>query len=606
MILIVGNVTKDVYLNLDSRSEHYETDANHVAWLDFSFDSSTHRFFNRFSSFGGAAISSEVLSNFGLDNSISRPDGPSHQNADFYRYVLVADNGVSYLSPSDTPYTNFIPPETTPDYIYIDRSAHLSSATITQITDYLKNHENTKLVIYLHNKNQQILSPLLQHASLVFTENHPLNAGESYAPESVNIASTINVPTVQISTKALSCQNITENIRVDRIDTITHLSVYSIASATILASFITGKSIEQSLRLARLNVENSTIESTLSLHEPNNLSSSPLTEDLELIAATLVHSPKGILAADESGGSIQKKFAQLDIPDTYQNRHDYRDLFFTTPDLEQYINGVILFDETARDRMNTGESIPDFLISKRIIPGIKVDQGLEIFPNSTETYTKGLSTLPERLREYYQMGLRFAKWRAAFILTLSPDGGIITPTNKAITENCRILAEYAKDCQSAGLVPIVEPELVYDGDYPADKCAEITGKILDQLFASLQDFGVNLRATILKVNMVQAGKKYHTQSTPSEVGELTADILKKHVPSELAGVVFLSGGQTPEQATANLSAILANGPFPWPVTFSFARALQDPALFTWKGDNANAEAAKKAFRERLLANTKAL
>ena len=606
MILVVGNVTKDVYLNLDSRSEHFETDANHTAWLDFSFDSSTHHFFNRFSSLGGASISSEVLSNFGLDNSIAGLDGSSDKKVAFHRYILVADNGVSYLSPSNTPPTNFIAPETAPDYIYIDRSANLSNVTVEQIVDYLNNHTNTKLVIYLHDKSKDELSPLLPLANLVFIENHPLNAGDSYAPDSAEFASKISAPTVNISTKTLSCQNVTENIQVNRIDTITHLSVYSIASATILASFITGKTIEQSLRLARLNVENSTIESTLSLHELSNLSSSPLVEDLELIAATLVHLPKGILAADESGGSIQKKFAQLDIPDTYQNRHDYRDLFFTAPDLDQYVNGVILFDETARDHMNTGEAIPDYLISKCIIPGIKVDQGLENFPNSTETYTKGLDTLPERLREYYQMGLRFAKWRAAFSLTISPEGNIITPTHEAISENCRILAEYAKDCQSAGLVPIVEPELVYDGEYPIEKCAEVTGKILGQLFVSLHDFGVNLRATILKVNMVQAGKKYHTQSTPSEVGKATADILKNHVPSELAGIVFLSGGQTPEQATANLSAIVENGPFPWPVTFSFARALQDPALFTWKGDNNNAEIAKKAFAERLLANTEVL
>jgi fructose-bisphosphate aldolase class I len=606
MILVVGNVTKDVYLNLDSRSEHFETDANHTAWLDLSFDSSTHHFFNRFSSLGGASISSEVLSNFGLDNSIAGLDGSSDKKAAFYRYILVADNGVSYLSPSDTPFSNFTAPETAPDYIYIDRSAHLSSTTVEQITDYLNNHTNTKLVIYLHDKNKDELSPLLPLANLVFIENHPLNAGDSYAPDLAEFASKISAPTVNISTKTLSCQNITENIQVNRIDTITHLSVYSIASATILASFITGKTIEQSLRLARLNVENSTIESTLSLHELSNLSSSPLVEDLELIAATLVHLPKGILAADESGGSIQKKFAQLDIPDTYQNRHDYRDLFFTAPDLDQHVNGIILFDETARDHMNTGEAIPDYLISKCIIPGIKVDQGLENFPNSTETYTKGLDTLPERLREYYQMGLRFAKWRAAFEIRLSSKGTILTPTDEAIQSNCDSLADYAKACQKAGLVPIVEPEIVYDGYYDIDQSAEITGKILDQLFQTLQNKEVNLRACILKVNMILAGKQFNTQSSPAEIGTKTAEVLKKHVPEDLAGVVFLSGGQSPEQATDNLTEIIKNGPFPWPVTFSFARALQDPALFAWQGDNNNAEKARQAFLDRLIANQTAL
>ena len=204
------------------------------------------------------------------------------------------------------------------------------------------------------------------------------------------------------------------------------------------------------------------------------------------------------------------------------------------------------------------------------------------------------------------MGLRFAKWRAAFEIRLSTSGTILTPTAKAIEENCHILAEYAKKCQSAGLVPIVEPEVVYDGYYPIDQNAEITGKILDELFKKLADFGVNLRACILKVNMVLAGKNYEIPSTPEEVGAKTAEVLKNHIPAELAGVVFLSGGQTVEQATNNLAEVEKNGPFPWPVTFSFARALQDPALYAWKGNNENADTARQAFLNRLIVNTYAL
>ena len=287
---------------------------------------------------------------------------------------------------------------------------------------------------------------------------------------------------------------------------------------------------------------------------------------------------KGILAADESGGSIKKKFAELEIEDTFENRHDYRNIFLTTPDLEQYVNGVILFDETARDKTDNGMPNVDYLISRRIIPGIKVDQGLEKFENSEETWTKGLNDLPERLREYYGMGLRFAKWRAAFNLTLDENGEILTPTEHAISENCKILAEYAKDCQSAGLVPIVEPEVVYDGYYPIERNIEVTSRILDRLFDELDNFEVKLEACVLKVNMVLAGKKFETQSTPEEVGKATADVLKNHVPEKLAGVVFLSGGQAVEQATANLGEVIKNGPFPWPVTFSFARALQDAGL----------------------------
>ena len=357
--------------------------------------------------------------------------------------------------------------------------------------------------------------------------------------------------------------------------------------------------------MAKVNVENSNLDSVLSLEEMKNLITMP-AESLELIAASLVAPKKGILAADESGGSIKKKFAELEIEDTFENRHDYRHIFLTTPDLEKYVNGVILFDETARDKTDSGMPNVDYLISRRIIPGIKVDQGLEKYENSEETYTKGLSDLPERLREYYEMGLRFAKWRAAFNLTLSDNGEVVTPGERAITDNCQILAEYAKDCQSAGLVPIVEPEVVYDGYYPIERNAEVTGKILDCLFNELSNFGVKLEACILKVNMVLAGKKFEVQSTPEEVGRFTAETLKNHVPKELAGVVFLSGGQTVEQATENLGEVIKNGPFPWPVTFSFARALQDPALYAWRGNIKNADEAKAAFKERLIENTKVL
>ena len=322
--------------------------------------------------------------------------------------------------------------------------------------------------------------------------------------------------------------------------------------------------------------------------------------EVETNAKKLVATGKGILAADESGGSIHRKFETMNIPDDEQHRRDYRNIFFTTPELEKYVNGVILFDETARQQSDDGRDFVTYLSSKGIIPGIKVDQGLEAFEGSDEKWTKGLDGLPTRLTEYYQMGARFAKWRAAFEITDH------SPSDMAIRKNTEILAEYALDCQNAGIVPIVEPEVVYDGDYPIEKNIECTSKILDALFEELKNKDVNLRGCILKVNMVLAGKRYHTQSTPAEVGKATADVLKTHVPAELAGVVFLSGGQSVTQATENLQEITNNGPFPWPVTFSYARALQDPALNAWKGDNANADAARAGFHERLVANCEAL
>ncbi|MBQ6461666.1 fructose-bisphosphate aldolase class I [Candidatus Saccharibacteria bacterium] len=609
-ILIVGNVLKDVYLNLDSRFERFETDKNNVKWLDISFNTSEHHYFNRHSSFGGAAVSLEVLQKMGISAEISdsdfsfSEDSPAKQTpAKSYRYILISDDGVSYLTSSDFKTTTFIKPTTSIDYLYIDRSAHLSETSIKQVEAYLDSNPNVKLIIYLKDP---ILNSLASRASLVFSEINNGISEKRYALQS----STIKPPvldfknTIYISQDALSYRNFTEPITIERIDKLTHLSAYSIAAATILGGFILGESVEKSLKLARANVENSNLNSVLSLTELKTLS---VEEDsLDLIAANLMYRNKGILAADESGGSIKKKFANLDIPDTFENRHNYRNIFFTTPDIEKYINGVILFDETARDYADNGQTYVDFLTSHRIIPGIKVDQGLVNFPDSDETYTKGLDDLPKRLREYREMGLRFAKWRAAFNLTLSDSGEILTPTTHAIEENCRILAEYAKSCQSAGLVPIVEPELVYDGYYSIEKCAETTSKILDCLFKKLADFKVNLRATILKVNMVLAGKQFETQSTPEEVGATTAKVLREHVPHELAGIVFLSGGQTVEQATDNLREITKNGSFPWPVTFSFARALQDPALYAWQGNNAYQEKAREAFLACLIANTEAL
>ena len=602
-ILIVGNILKNVYLNLDSRTENFETDKNSTSWLNLGFNSSAHYFFNRHSSFGGATISMEVFQKMGLESKISgsrfelfQDDVENSIPAADYRYILVADNGVSYLLPTNPRETSFSAPEQPVDYIYVDRSANLSKLAASRVSAYLDDHPNTKLILYFKNFENIHLNSLENLATLIFAEKNPhtLTKARSLPEEK----------TIYISEDRLTYHDVATPITTERIDKLTHLSAFSIAAATVIGGFIIGESVENSLEYARTNLENSTLDSTLSLDELKNLAHQH--EDLNLIAASLFYPGKGILAADESGGSIKKKFAELNIPDTFENRHDYRNIFFTTPDIEEYLSGVILFDETARDYADNGQTYIDYLTSKRIIPGIKVDEGLEKFPDSEETYTKGIENLSQKLREYHEMGLRFAKWRAAFSLTLDQDGKILTPSDFAIEENCRILAEYATKCQSAGIVPIVEPELVYDGNYSLDQSAEATSRVLDTLMKTLQNFGVNLRACVLKVNMVIAGKQYGTLSTPEEVGRATAEILKNHVPAELAGIVFLSGGQTPEQATANLAAVLQNGPFPWPITFSFARALQDPALHAWAGNNDNVEAAKKVFQERLEENTKIL
>ena len=596
-ILIVGNILKDVYLNLDSRTEQFETDKNNVKWLDLSFNASEHHFFNRESSLGGAAVSLEVLQKLGLDASIAnskldfKNDDFSEPGPSTHRYILVADGNVSYLAPSEFRKTNFKVPTDPVDYLYIDRSAELDQTTARQISAYLDLASKTKLVIYIRNFNNPALNSLLPRADLLFSE----------VTDSPELAKLDQSKLVHISEDKLSYQSITENVSVDRVDILTHLSIYSIASATILGNFILGNSVEDSLQFARLNVENSKLDSVLSLSELQTLADNATpTENPELIAANLVLPGKGILAADESGGSIHKKFDQLGIDDTYENRRDYRNIFFTTPDLEKYVSGVILFDETARQKADDGRDFVSFLTSKGIVAGIKVDQGLENFENSEEKYTKGLDDLPARLAEYYKMGLRFCKWRSAF--EIAPG----RPSDMAIERNCSDLAKYARICQDVKMVPIVEPEVVYDGNYTLEQSKDVTAKILDTLFDALNREKVRLDQCILKVNMVLAGKQYPIPSSKEEVGRATAEVLRTHVPQSLAGVVFLSGGQTVVQATENLQEVTNNGPFPWPVTFSFARALQDPALTAWMGNNENSDTAREAFRQRLIANTEAL
>ena len=607
-ILIVGNITKDVYLRLDNRQNNFETDQNDIKWLDFAFDGSTHKYYNRVSIFGGASISLEVLTRFGLQAEISGTtasflDGQFiAKDADtVYRYILCQDRHVSYLSPSNYAQTTWEVPNESVDWIYLDRSANISPKLAEEIVEYLELNHQSKLALFVgkySNVNANHMRNLFNHASLVITDLK--------LSQNIENLVTITPNHIEYMGKRVRWQ------LEDRQDLMTHLSSHLTIGASVFGALVLGKEADEALLLARANIERSILSASSNLTtleeeisddfyrvEKHNPKEDRMLE-VEENAKRLVDEGRGILAADESGGSIHKKFESMNIPDDEEHRRDYRNIFFTTPDLEKFVNGVILFDETARQQSDDGQDFVSYLAAKGIIPGIKVDQGLEPIEGSDEKYTKGLEGLPERLEEYYDMGARFAKWRAAFEVTDH------SPSPMAIRKNAEILAQYALDCQNAGIVPIVEPELVYDGDYPIEKNIEYTGQILDALFEELKNKNVSLPGCILKVNMVLAGKRYNVQSTPEEVGKATADVLRAHVPSELAGVVFLSGGQTVTQATENLQAVTNNGPFPWPVTFSFARALQDPALHAWKGDNANADAARAGFRERLVANCEAL
>jgi fructose-bisphosphate aldolase class I len=319
--------------------------------------------------------------------------------------------------------------------------------------------------------------------------------------------------------------------------------------------------------------------------------------DLQETARALVAEGKGILAADESSGTIKKRFDSIDVESTEENRRAYRDLLFLTEGAEEFISGVILYDETIRQSSADGTPFPKLLDSKGIIPGIKVDLGAKPLAGAPdETITEGLDGLRERLAEYRDIGAKFTKWRA--VLSIG-DG---RPSEYAIWTNAHALARFAALSQEAGLVPIVEPEVLMDGDHTIEESYLVTERTHRAVFTELFDQRVHREGMLLKPNMVLSGYDASERADVQTVAELTIKCLTNTVPAAVPGIVFLSGGQTDEDATAHLNAMNALGPHPWQLSFSYGRALQAPALKAWTGDPANVEAAQKAFYRRAKFN----
>ena len=317
---------------------------------------------------------------------------------------------------------------------------------------------------------------------------------------------------------------------------------------------------------------------------------------LEDIAAYLVSDGKGFLAADESTGTIGKRFDAINTESTEDSRRDYRELLFRAEGMQDNIGGVILFDETLRQNAEDGTPLKDLINSTGALPGIKVDKGISPFNDSEEVITGGLEDLNERCAEYAAIGAKFTKWRA--VIKIGND----IPTQECIDANMKALADYAKIVQTNNMVPIVEPEVLMDGEHSAQSCFEATANCLKTLFSMLDANDVNLKGTILKPNMVVSGTDAPIQASVSEVAELTLKVLKENVPSDLAGIAFLSGGQPDLLATEHLDAMNKIGGLPWPLSFSYGRALQQPALKAWMGQLDNKEAAQKAFSHRAEMN----
>jgi fructose-bisphosphate aldolase, class I len=322
--------------------------------------------------------------------------------------------------------------------------------------------------------------------------------------------------------------------------------------------------------------------------------------DLHDIARALVADGKGILAADESDGTIKKRFDTIGLESTEENRRGYRDMLLTTPGAEEFISGVILFDETIRQNALDGTPFPKLLESKGIIPGIKVDQGAKPLALADgETITEGLDGLRGRLEEYYGLGARFAKWRATYSITDE------LPSQYCIWTNAHALARYAALCQEAGIVPIVEPEILQDGTHTIERSYHVACKVLEALYTELFDQRVDVEGTLLKPNMVLSGYEAPNRADVDEVAEWTLKCFYKHVPAAVPGIVFLSGGQSDEDSTAHLNAMNARGPHPWEISFSYGRALQTPALNAWSGKPDQVEAGQRAFYHRAKLNSAA-
>jgi fructose-bisphosphate aldolase class I len=320
--------------------------------------------------------------------------------------------------------------------------------------------------------------------------------------------------------------------------------------------------------------------------------------DLESVAHALVAPGKGILAADESHPTIAKRFAALGIENTGETRRLYRQMLFTTPALSDFISGVILFDETIRQEAADDTPVPEFLARQGILPGIKVDKGTKPLAGAAgEVVTEGLDGLRERIAEYKALGARFAKWRA--VITVGPE----IPSGSCLEANAHALARYAALCQEGGLVPIVEPEVLVDGDHTIERCFEVTEATLYTVFGALRHQRVVPEAMLLKASMVLAGKGCSRQAGVDEVSAATLRCLRRAVPAAVPGVVFLSGGQTDVLATAHLNAMNApGGPHPWALSFSYGRALQDQAMRVWQGKPALAAAAQQALQHRARCN----
>lgn len=632
-ILSIGNATNDSFLEIKDNQQFF-SDENNIFHFNLTFDDSELEYKKVAGVFGGVILSDKIFRAAHLKSfSDINPQGFANfspENSEFesiVRYVIMHENS-SFVLSADNREMNWMAPKYVPGLIYVAENG-FSDEYLHEFENYLDEHKNVKVAFSLEDflDNKELAKKMLKRAEFVFADYKTdfsefgldYDSEEKLAEELIKLG-VKNV--LIISGEDIFAANEQNAVKLRSDFKINSFFQNSILKAAFLAEQFFSDDISDSLKTAMaianesdfydivkpliarqvMTREKDKYEVEVLKYNPN------LTEKLHETAQALVARPKGIFAADESGGNIHKKFEQAGIEDTEENRRRYREMFFTAPDIHNYLSGVILFEETTDQKTNNGENFVDYIKGRGMFSGVKLDEGLVPFTGfDGETVTKGLDDLEERLEKYAKKGLSFAKWRVAFDI----DAGFEFdrddfPSNAAIAANVQILARYAKACQKFGIVPIVEPEVVYAGKHSLSQCKVATQRILHSLFEELSLFEVDLRGTILKVNMVLSGKENAHYSDPREVAKETVEVLRDAVPKDLAGIVFLSGGQTVYQATDNLQAITNLGPFDWGVTYSYARALQEPALEAWAGKDENIRQAQLVFLERVAANSHAL
>lgn len=608
-ILIIGNVLKDVYLKLDERKNDFETDEVGTAWLDLGFNGSAHGFYRRTSVYGGAAVSLAVLSRLGIDAKImgSRTEFKNgeiawqDEPAD-YRYILCHGGEITYFVPSARRETDWTMPSGTPEWILVDRSTLVTAGLVEELSNFIKFSPSTKLAVHAEKRMTPAGQKLAKMADLLFLENEPEQRPDEKIVDKIETGRPDGQLVCYISPRKILLGDAEETWQLSRTDMLTHLTVYSTIVATVIGVISAGGSAADAVLWARLNAEQATLESSLSARKLKEQAGIEVDRraTARMIAKSLVAPRRGVLAADESDAVLTERLIGFGIPGTENTRARYRELLLGTPELPEYVSGVIITDEMAHRRTSTGQNYVDFLVSRGIIPGIKADCGQTRLGETAETYTLGTKGLVKRLRDYYAMGARFAKWHAKFIVDEN------APSYRAVEQAALLLADFAKECQLIGLTPMIESEVAFAGDYSIERSMEATDRVLTAIFGKLARRKVDLSAVILKTNMIMAGKDAVAQSTPHEVGVATAAILKHAVPEEVGGVMLLSGGLEANLATKCLAEVAKNGPFPWPISFAFSRALQNPVMQTWKGKAENAKAAQGALKRHLQDNVNAL